>query len=470
MAITTTITPLDDDLLKLAAQGYLQQAQSNALAGVDASLAASQVGYTNAVADTNAAYDNIARQAYANYQTGQKGMANQLASAGLYNSGYADTLRVQQANQYASNLNASEIERAKTLRDLSAEQEANRLNAEAQKLDINAQYAQMLANQANADRDYLFSEKQYADSRADVMWEREQYLKEADNAAQQQLISNAYAAAELGDFSQLEALGINTTAAKAAYEQAQRATLLDEAYAAAEVGDFSYLKALGIDTTDLERLWNAELTASLYGGYGGGSGGGSGSGSSSVGTGSGKVGIAEDYDITNSQYAQATDLATKLVNNMLGQGKSWSEIFAYAESLKNGLSKQFGADFYKAYYDVISGLYYNGIPEEEPPTENDVYAELARFGINSRAEALDWASDLSGKAYSAAVAAIDKRWPLSSGYGGWSLSNAKSYINDRIKNSRNPLTEGKALITQMIAEGLEAGYRVSLFRWLEEEY
>lgn len=407
MAITTTITPLDDDLLKLAAQGYLQQAQSNALAGVDASLAASQVGYTNAVADTNAAYDNIARQAYANYQTGQKGMANQLASAGLYNTGYADTLRVQQANQYASNLNASEIERAKTLRDLAAEQEANRLNAEAQKLEINAQYAQMLANQANADRDYLFSEAQYADSRADVMWEREQYLKEADNAAQQQLISNAYAAAELGDFSQLEALGINTTAAKAAYEQAQRAALLDEAYAAAEVGDFSYLRALGVNTADLERLWNAELTASLYGSYGGGSYGGGGSGGSGGSSSSSKTTEKDFGDLTGSEYNDAVTQGTKLINNMLSQNKSYADVEAYVNSLEYGLTRQFGADWYEVYRDRVLSNY----PQYKEMTSDDFIADFEELGINSRIDALEYVHNYGGDEYTAGIKAINKLWP-----------------------------------------------------------
>ena len=107
MAITTTITPLEDEVLSLTAQQYLQQSRDDALAAVDRNLAATASGYANATADINASYDNIARQAYANYQTGQRGLANQLSSTGLYNTGYADTLRVGQANQYAANLNAS---------------------------------------------------------------------------------------------------------------------------------------------------------------------------------------------------------------------------------------------------------------------------------------------------------------------------------------------------------------------------
>ena len=389
MAITTTITPLEDDIINYSAQRQLQAAQQNALAGVDKSLAAGQVGYNNAVQDTNAAYDNIARQAYANYQSGQKGLANQLASAGLYNTGYADTLRVQQANQYAANLNASEVERAKTLRDLAAEQEANRLNAEAQKLDIQAQYGQLMANQANTDRDYSFALKQYGDSRADVEWEREQYLKEAQNAAQQQLISNAYAAAEIGDFSQLEALGIDTTAAKAAFAQSQRAALLDEAYAAAEMGDFSYLKALGVDTSGMEKMWQAELTRALYASYGGG---GSGAVSSS-GTKKTDETTKKDFgELTGSEYNFAITQADKLINNFVNQGKSYNDAVAHVEQARYAIVQQYGEDVYETYKNRVL----NNYPQYEPYTEDDILADFEVLGIEDYEDAMQYAYGLSG--------------------------------------------------------------------------
>ena len=401
MAITTTITPLEDDIINYSAQQQLQAAQQNALAGVDKSLAAGQVGYNNAVQDTNAAYDNIARQAYANYQSGQKGLANQLASAGLYNTGYADTLRVQQANQYAANLNASEVERAKTLRDLAAEQEANRLNAEAQKLDIQAQYGQLMANQANTDRDYAFALKQYGDSRADVEWEREQYLKEAQNAAQQQLISNAYAAAEIGDFSQLEALGIDTTAAKAAFAQSQRAALLDEAYAAAEMGDFSYLKALGVDTSGMEKMWQAELARALYASYGGG---GSGAVSSS-GTKKTDETTKKDFgELTGSEYNFAVTQADKLINNFVNQGKSYNDAVAHVEQARYAIVQQYGEDVYETYKNRVL----NNYPHYSTPTVDDFIAMFELNGINNRADALDYAHEFGGDEYTIAMKAVNE--------------------------------------------------------------
>lgn len=389
MAITTTITPLEDDIINYSAQRQLQAAQQNALAGVDKSLAAGQVGYNNAVQDTNAAYDNIARQAYANYQSGQKGLANQLASAGLYNTGYADTLRVQQANQYAANLNASEVERAKTLRDLAAEQEANRLNAEAQKLDIQAQYGQLMANQANTDRDYSFALKQYGDSRADVEWEREQYLKEAQNTAQQQLISNAYNAAEIGDFSQLEALGIDTTAAKAAFAQSQRAALLDEAYAAAEMGDFSYLKALGVDTSGMEKMWQAELARALYASYGGGGGSSSGS------TTKKETQTPKEKDfgaLTGSEYSFAITQADKLIKNFVNQGKSYNDAVAHVEQARYAIVQQYGEDVYETYKNRVL----NNYPQYEPYTEDDILADFEVLGIEDYEDAMQYAYGLSG--------------------------------------------------------------------------
>lgn len=461
MAITTTITPLEDDIINYSAQQQLQAAQQNALAGVDKSLAAGQVGYNNAVQDANAAYDNIARQAYANYQSGQKGLANQLASAGLYNTGYADTLRVQQANQYAANLNASEVERAKALRDLAAEQEANRLNAEAQKLDIQAQYGQLMANQANTDRDYSFALKQYGDSRADVEWEREQYLKEAQNAAQQQLISNAYNAAEIGDFSQLEALGIDTTAAKAAFAQSQRAALLDEAYAAAEMGDFSYLKALGVDTTGMEKMWQAELTRALYASYGGGGG------SSSVGSGSGKVGDPKDYGISNSEYADAVARAERRTNELLNEGKSWAEVLAHAENIKTNMIKSFGEGYYKAYYDTVSSLYFNREADSgnNKLTVDLVHGEFVRNGINNRGDAIDAISGLSGSDYSIALQAVDKYFPEFT-----TTTGAQKYIQSAVKGSSTPITTAKSLLASMQGDGrVTPAMAAQIRRWIDNE-
>lgn len=458
MAITTTITPLEDEIINYSAQQQLQAAQQNALAGIDKNLAAQQAGYQNNVTDINAAYDNIARQAYANYQSGQKGLANQLASSGLYNTGYADTLRVEQANQYAANLNASEIERAKSLRDLATQQESNRLQAEAQKLDVQAQYGQLMAEQANTDRNFAFAEKEYADSRSDVEWEREQYLKEAQNAAQQQLIENAYAAAELGDFSQLEALGIDTTAAKAAFAQSQRAALLDEAYAAAELGDFSYLKALGINTADMEKLWQAQLTQQLYGGSGGGGG--------NPPSSNDELGDPKDYGISNSKYAAALSQAERDVNKYLNAGKDWSDVLAYAERNKNALVTEYGEGWYNAYYDAISTLYFNrDSGSNEKLTVDLVYGEFVRNGITTRGDALEAISGLSGSDYSIGLKAVDEYFPQYT-----TASAAQNYISKAVKGSGSPITTARNLLAAMQADGrVTPTMATQLRRWIDNE-
>ena len=77
----------------------------------------------------------------------------------------------------------------------------------------------------------------------------------------EQELSEAYAAAEMGDYSKLQALGIDTT-------QALRNIQLQEAYAAAEMGDFSKLAALGVDISRLlKEQEDADAAAALSNEY-----------------------------------------------------------------------------------------------------------------------------------------------------------------------------------------------------------
>jgi len=92
-----------------------------------------------------------------------------------------------------------------------------------------------------------------------------QWLDEISNQRTQQQDERAWAqsAAQYGDYSRLNALGIDTSTA-------ERRAALDEAMQAAEVGDYSALRALGIDTSNatlmqqLEQAYKQAQISSVY--------------------------------------------------------------------------------------------------------------------------------------------------------------------------------------------------------------
>jgi hypothetical protein len=125
----------------------------------------------------------------------------------------------------------------------------------------------------------------------------------ASTTAQQNALSDAYSAAEIGDYSKLEALGIDTTTYK-------KNAALKSAYAAADAGDFSQLEALGIDTTNLRAAYQKSLSS------------GSGSGSSGSGekfSWNGKTVSYEAYvafQMLNSGNYTAEDYQTALASGV----------------------------------------------------------------------------------------------------------------------------------------------------------
>lgn len=117
---------------------------------------------------------------------------------------------------------------------------------------------EILQNRADKERAYAEGERTYADSREAYLWE--QALQKAEigdfsglralgiNTEKREYaenLNNALTLAGIGDYSGLEALGIDTSKIK-------KQSDLDFALAAADVGDYSFLKALGIDTSALE--------------------------------------------------------------------------------------------------------------------------------------------------------------------------------------------------------------------------
>lgn len=213
-------------------------------------------------------YDPASDELYAQYKKqyareGQRSAADALGTAAAASGGipssYAATAAAQAGNYYASQLTDKipelyqlaysryQDEYDKLLSDLSAVQSAEQLDYEKY-LDQMEQY--------NTDREFSYS----------------QLLDELDDqtAQRSESLSRALTAAGYGDYSQLEALGIDTSAYQSneSYQKAVQAALT-----AAEYGDYSQLEALGIDTSayqsneDYQKAVQAAQIAAEYGDY-----------------------------------------------------------------------------------------------------------------------------------------------------------------------------------------------------------
>ncbi|MBR3975288.1 MAG: hypothetical protein IKJ88_05445, partial [Clostridia bacterium] len=97
---------------------------------------------------------------------------------------------------------------------------------------------QILQNRADTERAYAQDERAYQDSKAALSWEQ------------------ALQKAELGDYSALKALGVDTS-------RSEYALNLNNALALAELGDYSGLKALGVDTSRSEYALNLNNALAL---------------------------------------------------------------------------------------------------------------------------------------------------------------------------------------------------------------
>lgn len=197
-------------------------------------------------------YADVAKQAYQGYRTGGEALANQLASQGLYNSGYADTNRVRYNTSYREAQNTNQLAKAAAMRDLENQILVARATGAANLSDLEAQYNSLLASQANTDRAYAYqqgrdkiSDQQYAAAQA--------YQREQDALAAQQY-NEAFAYQQGRDAVSDQQYQQNFT-----YQQEQAA--LDAAYRAAEMGDFTKLEALGIDPAPYKAYYNSQLAA-----------------------------------------------------------------------------------------------------------------------------------------------------------------------------------------------------------------
>ncbi len=189
----------------------------------------------------NATYDEAMNQAYQGYRSAEKSLANQLASSGLYNSGYADTAKVNQATAYGNQRNATERERAEAITGVNDKIASQNIQNNAALLGIQNDYNQLLLDQSNLDRDYNLQQEQFEYTKSQDAWEKEQYLDDKQWSRDWDTEERDYERA-----------------------QADEQKLLEKAVAAAEYGgDYSLLAEYlgGIDLSLAEQYWKANMQA-----------------------------------------------------------------------------------------------------------------------------------------------------------------------------------------------------------------
>lgn len=246
----------------------------------------------------NDAYDQLARQNYQGYMQSQEALANQLASQGLYNSGYSDTAKVAQNVGYRSAQSETERARLQALADLETEINIARLNGSANLAELEAEYAILQNEQANYEREFVYNaaqqllDRQYQQNRDAVAdeWRNKEYEYQVgrdkvydERYKSEAATEDAWRRAEYGDFSGLEAIGIDPTVYQASYDKAQQQAdeewamyveehkakmaqyvsaedqrLYDNAVEQAKYGNFQPLRDLGIDTTAWETAYKKE--------------------------------------------------------------------------------------------------------------------------------------------------------------------------------------------------------------------
>ena len=355
---------------------YLASAKNAAMSAANQRLEADVAAIEHNRPRVNAQYDDLARQNYQGYIQSGKALANSLASQGLYNSGYSDTAKIAQTTNYRAQANANERARLEALADLDHQIYLARLNGSANLNELEAQYAQLLNEQANADRAFAYQQQrdQIADQRYDQEWmyrtdrdreadrqwqaqfdysadrdkiaderynnewaltqEQWEYAKEQDKLAQENWQKEFDAAQAQVAWEQQQ---YEKNAATEAYQRA-----ISNAYAAAEIGDFSQLKALGIDTTNAKRLYEMEMQA-MYQSY---VGEGSMFGGSDV-----PAKFDELYEGNKENYNQTIEYARTFAENRYTVQDE--DFYSRLNSNAEYLEKTYGEGFGELYKEVV---------------------------------------------------------------------------------------------------------------------
>lgn len=319
--------PATDPLYSQYRKQYAREGQ-RATADALAAAAAASGGIASSYANTAAAQ---AGNYYASQMTDKIPELYQLAYNKYlsdYNMKLSDLGAVQGAEQSDYDKFLNELQQYNTNRSFDYNAWMDEYNRIANNLQTASgleqlEYAKYLneLNQYNTDRDFNYG----------VLLDE----INSQTAERQEAMNNALTAAEFGDYSQLNKMGINTANNPADFERQYTLALL-----AAEYGDFSGLQALGI-SPDAANLNKFNTTAA--GKTGGSSGGGSAGGSSGGGrTGStGGTGGASGTTPTALSDADIQALTGYYGGKELTDTQ-WNEILQNNPSLTDAILTQAG--------------------------------------------------------------------------------------------------------------------------------
>lgn len=208
-----------------------------------AQIAALKQQYDYNADQLNQTYDKNATQNYTDYMMSTKNLPQQLRALGLSGGASETSLMGAEAN-YQNALNENELSRANALNQNNLAYASNEaeygtnmaqiystlqqsaMSAVMQAQQYESEYNQWVqeyqAARTDADRSYAMQKAQLAQDNANTLYNQAQQQTQYSDTLKQQALENAYAAADMGDFSKLKALGVNTTAAEADYALAQK--------------------------------------------------------------------------------------------------------------------------------------------------------------------------------------------------------------------------------------------------------
>ena len=323
---------------------YLQQAQEAAKNAARQRMEANiqQIEYNRPL--YNQQYDALARKNYQGYMSSKEQLANELASQGLYNSGYSDSAKVAQTTAYRELQNQNEQERLRRLAELDQQIAQARLNGDADLNDLEAEYAQLLQEQANKDRAFAYQKERDAieDNQYNQKWQYQLDRDKIDDDRYNQKWQYQLDRDKVDDdrYNQKWNYNVDQDAKDWAWKERQ----------------FAYQR-------EQDALSNALKQAKLYA-SGSKSGGGLSGASAQY-----AAQLAETDPLT---YEEIIGFANQVIQNAEKQGYSTAQVLSLLRDNEQLVTNLYGADGYALYRDsVLANL--PGSSQYQAPEANYQY-------------------------------------------------------------------------------------------------
>lgn len=229
--------------------GY-SQSYNAAKNAIDAQTEASVNALENRRRGVNDDADKLAREAYISYMQSQQKLPQQLTAAG-YSGGMADSHKIGLEANLQNRQGDIATNRTNAIYDLDSEIQNARLQG-------NAQLAQY---QADLGRDSMSAWNTYTNQANS--WARDDYwnTRNYDYQTQRDAMSDMWNTRNFDYSRQRDTVGDERYNSEWGYQMTQDEynRKYQQAVLAAQYGDFSQLEAMGMDTTEAKRQWNAQL-------------------------------------------------------------------------------------------------------------------------------------------------------------------------------------------------------------------